>query len=137
MNRITSIATACAIVAGVAACGAYLRLHHFSASELSAKAYPMRDIDLPPPSARNGVDYYGKLRMDVYIGADGVVERIDAGRSTVPQSFRDEAVKAFSEVRWEPGRKWGVKVPSIKIVEVDFEPPVRGIESPNVSPGAR
>ncbi len=56
--------------------------------------------------------------------------------STLPASFRAEAVKAFSEVRWEPGRKWGVKVPSVKTVEVEFAPPARGIEDSNVSPAS-
>lgn len=137
MNRNAVIAVVAVLAVVLLACAAYLRLHHFTAAELDMKAYPLRGIDLPPPRGRDGVDYYGKLRMDVYIAADGVVEHIDTDRSTVPASFREEAVRAFSDVRWEPGRKWGVKVPSVKVVEVDFEPPARGVGNVNVSPGGR
>jgi hypothetical protein len=137
MNRQILVAITAVVVAALFAAAAYLRMHTFSAAELDAKPFPERGINLPPPPIQNGVEYYGKLRMDVYIAADGTVERVDAGRSTVPVAFRDEAVKAFSEVRWEPGRKWGVKVASVKVVEVDFSPTARGIESSNVSPANR
>jgi hypothetical protein len=137
MNRRVLIATAAILLLVLGAAAAYLRLHRFTAAELGAKPFPLRDIDLPPPPSLNGVDYYGKLQLDLYIDADGTVEHVDAGESTLPARFRDEAVKAFSQARWEPGRKWGVKVPSVKTVEVDFEPPVRGIESSNTSPAGR
>ncbi|HXF79705.1 MAG TPA: hypothetical protein VN598_12625 [Usitatibacter sp.] len=123
--------------AAVLAAGIFLRTHHFTANEVNTRAIPWRDVDLTPPKGRNGVDYYGKLRLDIYIAANGAVERIDTAGSTVPQAFRQEAVKAFSSVGWEPAHKWGIRVPSVKRVEVDFEPPVGGLENPNVSPAMR
>jgi hypothetical protein len=115
---------------------AFMRLHYFKAADLDARPYPMRGIDLEPPAARQGVEYYGKLRLDVYIGADGVVDHIDAGKSTVPLRFREQAAKAFAQTRWEPGRKWGMAVKSLKVVEVDFEPPVRSLDEP-LNPSSR
>jgi hypothetical protein len=121
------------------AVAAWLFLHsrHFAASEVDSKAVAARAVDLAPPMGPNGVEYYGKLRLDIYIAADGTVERIDTAGSTVPESLRKEAVRAFSSVGWEPARKWGFRVASVKRVEVDFEPPVGGLENSNVSPAGR
>ncbi|HEX4333667.1 MAG TPA: hypothetical protein VH040_16135 [Usitatibacter sp.] len=125
------------VAAAALAAAIFLRNHHFTAGEVGMRAIPWHGVDLPPPKGENGVDYYGKLRLDIFIAADGAVERIDTTGSTVPEAFRQEAVHAFSSVGWEPARKWGIKVPSVKRVEVDFEPPVRGLENPNVSPAMR
>jgi hypothetical protein len=83
----------------------------------------LRGIELQPPESGKGIEYYGKLRLDVYIGADGVVDRVDASQSTVPLKLRDDAIRAFSTAGWEPGRKWGVRVKSVKHIEVDLLPP--------------
>lgn len=127
-----AFAAAAALAAGI-----FLRTHHFTSGEVDTRAIPSRAVDLPPPVRQNGVEYYGKLRLDIFIAADGAVERIDTAGSTVPEAFRREAVRAFSSVGWEPAHKWGIKVPSVKRVEVDFEPAVRGLENPNVSPAMR
>jgi len=132
-------AVALAVAAGVALTAAWLFLHtrHFTASEVDVKPRPLRGVDLPPPVDRNGIEYYGKLRLDIYLASDGTVERIDTGQSTVPEALRQEAVRAFSGVGWDPARKWGVRVASVKRVEVDFEPPVRGLRNANVSPAVQ
>jgi len=108
--------------------GAYS--HYFAASWLGVKPYPLRRIDLELPEAKNGIEYYGKVRLKVYISADGVVDRVDATESTVPAEFRDEAVQAFSQARWEPGRIWRIRVKSLKRIEIDFEPPVTALGQP-------
>ena len=114
---------------------AYEYTRYFPASELDRKPYPMRRVDLDPPQARNGVEYYGKLRLDLFIDARGAVDRVEVVGAEVPERLRDNAVKAFSQTRWEPGRKWGIRVKSVKRVEIDFEPPPgvrdRGLRPPD------
>jgi hypothetical protein len=134
-TTLSRIAMGLAVAVGVALAlfaGAYT--HYFAASWLGARAYPLRRIDLELPQTKNGIEYYGKVRLKVYINADGGVDRVDATESTVPAQFRDDAVKAFSEARWEPGRIWGIRVKSLKLIEIDFEPPVRGLGEPLRSP---
>jgi hypothetical protein len=44
--------------------------------------------------------------------------------ASLPQAFQDAAVETFARSRWEPGVKAGKRVPSVKQIEVRFEPPV-------------
>ena len=117
-------AAVAAVVAGFA--GAALAIasaHYFDSRGLDPRPYPLKGIELPPPPAKAGVEYYGKLRLDVYIDADGTVNHVEIGESTVPPETREAAIRAFSQARWEPGRKWGIRVKSVKRVEVDLTPP--------------
>ena len=129
MGLAATVAVALAVLAAA-------RTHYFAASSLDVKPYPLRRVDLELPQEKNGIEYYGKLRLKVYINADGGVDRVEATQSTVPAKFRDDAVKAFSQVRWEPGRIWGIRVKSLKRVEIDFEPPVRGLDRSFTQPGS-
>jgi hypothetical protein len=131
------IATGIAVAIGLAlAVLAVAHTHYFAATWLSVKPYPLRRIDLELPQTRNGVEYYGTVRLKVSINADGGVDRVDATESTVPATFRDDAVKAFSQSRWEPARIWGIRVKSLKRVEIDFEPPVRELDRSFTQPGS-
>jgi outer membrane biosynthesis protein TonB len=112
-----------------------LRLHHFTEAWLDQRPFPLRAIELDAPPARNGIEYYGKQRMHVLIGADGSVDGVVVMESTLPASFREAAAHAFATARWEPGRKWGLPVAALKVVEVDFAPPTRALEGSLSSPG--
>jgi hypothetical protein len=109
---------------------AYELTRYLPASELDAKPYPMRRIDLDFPASKDGIEYYGKVRMNVFIDSHGGVDRVEVLDSRVPQRLRDIAVNAFSQARWEPGRKWGLRVKSVKEVEVDVEPPAGALGQP-------
>jgi outer membrane biosynthesis protein TonB len=129
MGLAIATALALALLAGAST-------HYFAASWLTAKPYPLRRVDLELPQTKNGIEYYGTVRLTVYINAGGDVDRVDATESTVPAKFRDDAVKAFSEARWEPGRIWGIRVKSLKLIEIDFEPPVRELDRTFTQPGS-
>lgn len=123
-KTIIRIAAGIAVAAGLAlAVLAFVSTHYFSAGWLDQKPFPLRGIELAPPASANGIEYFGKLRLDVYINTDGGVDRVEASESTVPLRLRDDAIRAFSTARWEPGRKWGFRVRSVKRVEIDLEPP--------------
>lgn len=106
---------------------------YFPAAELEAKPYPLAQIDPGYPETGGGAQYYGRLKMNVYISASGKVDRIEVVEAGVPPAFLDAAVRAFSASRWEPGVKAGRKVRSLKVVEVRFEPP-GGVERPPMRP---
>ena len=111
--------------------GAYAYLwapwRYFPGAALDHVAAPSRDVGLVYPSGREGIDYYGTLRMDLYIGADGTVDRVEVLESTVPESFRASAIQAFRAARYEPAVRYGRIVKSIKRVEVRFAPQVGGL----------
>jgi outer membrane biosynthesis protein TonB len=103
---------------------------YLPASELDAKPFPLRPVPLEFPQVTGNAEYYGKLKLHVFINASGGVDKVDVIEAGVPASFRDAAVKAFTEVRWEPARKAGNRVKSLKVVEVDFQKPVEAKSAP-------
>jgi hypothetical protein len=102
---------------------AYESTRYFRASELDMKPYPMRRIDIDFPPSTDGIEYFGKLRLDVYIDSQGGVDRVEVVDSKIPARLRDIAVKAFLQARWEPARKWGFRVKSVKVVEIEVAAP--------------
>lgn len=103
------------------------------AAELERKPYPLAQIDPDYPGTADGAQYYGRLKMNVYISASGKVDRIEVVEAGVPPAFLEAARSAFAASRWEPGVKAGRKVRSVKAVEVRFEPP-SGVERPPMRP---
>jgi hypothetical protein len=112
----------------------YFDPRYYPAADLDAKPFPLRRVDLELPASPEGAAYYGKLKMNLFIGRAGEVDRVEVVTATVPTALRDLAVKTFSEVRWEPGRKLGRSVKSVKVVEVDFTPPIRDVGKPPMQP---
>jgi TonB family protein len=112
-----------------AAVGAWLVLwnpwRYYPAAELDRVAMPLADIGLEFPKEREGIDYFGTLRMDLCIDAAGHVDEVRIVESTVPLQFQRSAVAAFSKARFEPARRMGRAVKSVKRVEVRFEAPLR------------
>jgi TonB family protein len=102
--------------------------HYFTAQEVGRVAYPMQDVGLQFPPGREGVDYYGTLRLDVYVDAKGHVDRVEVLESTVPAAFRDSAVRAFAGTPFDPAVRFGRPVKSVKRVEVNFAPPLQGLD---------
>jgi TonB family protein len=101
---------------------------YFTAQEVGRVAHPMQDVGLQFPPGREGVDYYGTLRLDVYIDQKGHVDRVDVLESTVPASFRDSAVRAFTRTPFDPAVRFGRPVKSVKRVEVNFAPPLQALD---------
>ena len=98
---------------------------YFTAAEVDHVATPLRDVGLSFPGAPEGVEYYGTLRMDLYIDQRGRVDRVEVLESTLPDFLRDRAVRAFASTAFEPATRKGRPVKSVKKVEVRFEAPLR------------
>jgi hypothetical protein len=125
---IRAAATVAALALLAAAAFGFARFHYFDSKGLDPRPYPMHGISFVPPKSKNGIEYFGKLRIDVYIDEDGKVTQVELLDSTVPLELRDEAVRAFSQVPWEPGRKWGMRVKSVKRIELELKAPP-GVEA--------
>ena len=111
-------------IAGVAWWRLRTPARYFTAAEVQHVAVPVRRLELEFPQGREGIDYYGTLRMEVLIDEKGHVDRVDVLESTVPQAFRDHAVQVFSTAAFEPAQRNGAAVKSVKKVEVRFAPPI-------------
>ncbi len=109
-------------------------LRYLEPAELDRKPYPMRRVDLDPIEARNGVEYFGKVKLRIYIQKGGSVDHVDVVNSTLPPDATQKAVKAFTDTQWEPGMKSGRSRRSVNVVEVNFEAPTPGIDRPLSSP---
>lgn len=135
-SRSSWLAAAVVVVGVVAAVMLWFALdpRYYSAAEVDARPIPLARIDIAPPAMPGGADYYGKLKLNVFIARSGAVERVEVVTATVPASFRDAAVQAFSQARWEPARKGWRKVNSVKVVEVDFTSPARNPGRPPMRP---
>ena len=123
-------AAAAMLVFALAAAYAWQRTpsRYFPAEEVDRGAFPLHDVGLVFPPGREGVDYFGTLRMDVYIDEKGHVDRIEVLEATVPATFRQSAVRAFMETPFEPAVRRGRAVKSVKKVEVRFKAPVRELD---------
>lgn len=136
--RIPRAAWGAAAAGFVALLAAYAWLwtpwRYFPANELARVAYPMHDVGLQYPPGREGVDYFGTLRLDLYIDERGHVDRVDVAESTVPESFRASAVAAFAATPFDPAVRYGRPVRSLKKVEVKFAAPIMGLDA---SPASR
>jgi TonB family protein len=119
---------AAAAIVALAAAGAgtwywqeYLRW--FRAPELERVAEPTSFItpDFPAPHSRQG--YLGELRIDVYIDAQGAVDHVEVLDTTLPPVYGERATDAFMHAKFEPARRHGHAVRSVKSLQLDIEPP--------------
>ena len=62
----------------------------------------------------------GRVVLELYISADGVLDRIQVAKADPPGRFEQSALEAFRAARYAPGRKGGVPVPSLMRIEVTF-----------------
>lgn len=107
---------------------------YLAASELDHQAYPLRRIDIDPAaSGPGGVEYFGRMRFDLYIGTDGKVHRVEVLETTLPAALLDHVLREFSQTRWQPARRHGREVRSLKRIELEFEPP-RGVQRAPMRP---
>ena len=97
---------------------------YYAAGEVEHAAYPLELVHVDPMPMVNGVEYFGKIRFDLYIGTNGKVERFEMIESTMPARVKDDVVRAFTRARWQPARlKGGREVKSVKRVEVNYAMP--------------
>ena len=123
-----ALAIAASLAAAAFAFWFFLDPFYHPVAEVDRKPYPMRRIDLEFPPVEKGIEYYGRLRIDVYIGRDGATDRVEVVGANVPAKFTADAVRALEQTSWEPARMGWRRVKCVKRYEIDFEPPVRSLD---------
>lgn len=62
----------------------------------------------------------GRVVLELYVAADGRLDRVRVASAEPRGRFEQAAVKAFSAARFAPGRRKGKAVPSLVRIEVTF-----------------
>jgi TonB family protein len=98
----------------------------FLPAEVERTAQP-RDFITPEfPDTVAGGGYVGKLRLEIYVDENGAVDHVDVVGSTLPAVFGERATQAFKRAKFEPARRFGRAVRSVKTLELEIEPPPPG-----------
>ena len=73
-----------------------------------------------PSTVDEGHEYYGKLKLDVYIGARTAPWSASSAAPTMPARFTDGAVHALSTARWAADARWaaGAKLREAREIEL-------------------
>lgn len=100
--------------------GAWIPSKYFAPEELSRRPIPREAIsldtlDLPPETAS------GTVNIRLLLNAEGTVEDVIVGQTTLPQGLVNAAVKAFSVASFEPGQIAGTPVRSQYVLEFRYE----------------
>lgn len=81
---------------------------------------PLSDITLAPPEAASPPE--GRAVLELFINAQGTVDRIEIKDASAPASFVEGAKTTFQNSRFAPGIKDNMNVPSRIQIEVRYAP---------------
>jgi len=99
---------------------AALPMVYLSSSELDEGPWAEVPVLIPfPETSWQGGHIEGVLEL--FIGEDGSIDRIQVGESTLPEEFEKAAMQAFRQVKMRPGMKDGKSVRSVMKILVEFE----------------
>jgi hypothetical protein len=98
---------------------------------MSVNPYVSPDALTRSPSLLDNVElslpdellFSGKLTLRLYIGTDGLVDRVEVVESHLPPAYGTLAEQAFAERRFSPGRIGNKAVPTYTELEIEFNPP--------------
>jgi hypothetical protein len=137
--RIAAIAAACILVLAVVAGLLYQRetTRWFRPAEVDRTAQPTDFITPTFPDATGPGGYIGKLHVDIYVDEKGAVDHVDVVATSLPPVFAERATEAFMRAKFEPARRFGRAVKSVKTLELDIAPPAPGGADDASSRGAR
>jgi TonB family protein len=96
------------------------RPYYHPASELTERPLPLAAIE---PAAPFGAPDTGRLKIRLYINAEGSVDAVDVIDAEPAGEFEEATVQAFKEARFRPGYKDGSAVRSQLALEVRFGEP--------------
>lgn len=94
-------------------------LRYVSPDGLTQRPVPLEPIELSLP---DGLQLSGKAILRLYVGRNGVVERVEIAESQLPSAYVDLAAQVFLGRRFSPGRIGNMLVPTFTEVEVEFNP---------------
>lgn len=93
---------------------------YVSGRELEQRPYPTEPVIVPYPEAAQGKPT-GSVTLALYVGVDGVVERVEVAQSDLSVEFERAAVETFQMVKMHPGIKDGQATKAKIKILVEFE----------------
>jgi TonB family protein len=94
----------------------------FSVDELSVRAEPLTDVQIPYPAELADRRVVGLVKLLLHIDEQGFVRRTLVEESIPEGAFDRAALAAWADVRFSPAMKDGVAVKSRKLLEISFLP---------------
>jgi|GEM_PF-1776871 len=95
---------------------------YLPARELDGRPTPVAPVILPFPDSPLDKPRATAILL-LYIGSDGVVDRIEIEDSDLPLAFEHGVVQTFRHVHMRPGMKDGKKVRALMKIQVEYESP--------------
>jgi TonB family protein len=95
---------------------------YLSSSEVDERATPIEMATLVYPERAYVNRIAGKVRLRIYISADGRIDKADIVAAAPAGHFEQAAIDAVQRTRFHPARRAGRPVPSQKLIEVEFDP---------------
>ena len=92
--------------------------HYFAPHELDERPLILSDVEPRFPAAAG--DASGRVRLRLYIGANGTVDKADVLGAEPAGLFEAAATEAFSAARFRPGMRRGAAVNSTFTLELFF-----------------
>jgi protein TonB len=96
-------------------------LTYYSAREVDVQAKPMRDFDLKYPEIADRRRLSGKVRLNIWVEADGRVSDIEFVSATHPDLYDESKLKAILDMPFEPAQKNGRPVRELYQIEVEYD----------------
>jgi protein TonB len=95
---------------------------YLGSSELDEPATPIEMAALVYPEKAYLNRIAGKVRLRIYISADGRIDKADIVAAVPAGHFEQAAIDAVQRTRFQPARKAGRPVRTQKLIEVEFDP---------------
>lgn len=92
-------------------------------SELTVPPTPESPIIIPPPDHPDWTQFKGHVTLVLYIGENGVIDKIQPENSNLPASIEKLAIDTFQNARMHAGEKNGQARKAKMKILVEFEAP--------------
>ena len=92
---------------------------HYPTAELDKRSFPLAQLDFPYP-ALIGDGRQGTLELTLYVGKDGVVDRVEVDFASVDQRVVELAIESLRATPFSPGERRGRAVGARLRLAVDY-----------------
>lgn len=92
---------------------------YYPAAELDKRSFPLADLSFPYPAVA-GDGLQGTLELTLYIGRDGVVDRVEVDFASVDQRLIELAIESLRATPFSPGERLGRAVGVRLRLAVDY-----------------
>ena len=92
---------------------------YYPPAELDKRSFPLAQLDFPFPAVA-GDGRQGTLELTLYVGKEGVVDRVEVDFASVDQRLIDLAIESLRATPFSPGERQGRAVGVRLRLAVDY-----------------